>query len=146
MADTITTTPAAEFDIIIRKEADHGKPGAYRAAIVGHPDSFGVGTYPIEALRALNFRMWNHSAERKNRERVALRRIRDEVRRAAGLPRWTWGLPSWAAPNKARRNLVRNTMWDSIIAPYCEANPKATYEEVADHAIAQWRALYGGPR
>lgn len=142
MTDNHYSIPAAEFDIIIRREGEHGEKGAYRASVVGHADTFGVGAYPREAIQSLNIVLFNTDIEKRERKRVALRRIRDEVRRAAGLPRWTWGLPSWAVPKSAERTKLRDALWDGIIEPYCKVNPEATYEEVADHAVAAWRALH----
>ena len=111
------------------------------AYVVGHPDMRGEGESHTEALRSLNLALYKRFYERRRAREAAIRRVRHEVRRAAGLPRWTWDLPTWLAPSKALRDRLGDQM-RGIMDALADANPGLTYEAFVDLFEAHWRTLY----
>jgi hypothetical protein len=68
--------------------------------------------------------------------------LRDEVRRAAGIPEWALRFPRWLLWNKKERDSQYDRMAEIVRRISAAPNLQdATYEEVTKLSIAEFKGL-----
>jgi hypothetical protein len=114
----------------------------WTAVCPDYPENVTSGRTSVEALRQYNFMLWQKRYD--NRERMDKCRglLRDEVRRAAGIPEWALRFHRWLLWNKKERESQYDRMAEIVRRISAAPNLQdATYEEVTNLSIAEFKGL-----
>lgn len=111
----------------------------WSAVCPDYPEHVTTGYTSMDALRQYNYMLWRMSYEKQDRLDSCFRAMRKEIRKAAGIPTWALGLPSWLLWNKKERDEQYDRM-NEIVKRFL-TQPKfknAKYEELTQVAIQEF--------
>jgi hypothetical protein len=114
----------------------------WTAVCPDYPEHITTGHTAAEALRQYNMMLWRRYYDKERRLDKCHDQMRDEVRRAAGIPEWALRFHRWLLWNKKERNSQYDRMTE-IVKRICAAPNlrDATYEEVTKLSIVEFKGL-----
>jgi hypothetical protein len=114
----------------------------WTAVCPDYPENVTSGHTASQALQAYNIMLWKKHYDKRERMDKCRGLLRDEVRRAAGIPEWALRFHRWLLWNKKERDSQYDRMTE-IVKRICAAPnlQDATYEELTKLSIAEFKGL-----
>lgn len=113
--------------------------GSWTAVCQEYPEYSTHGRTSMEALQRYNALLWRKHHEKQATLDRNLDRLRDAVRREAGIPSWALGFPSWLLWKKQERQTIRERM-DVILADVCREREGQglSYDQLTDEILERF--------
>lgn len=114
----------------------------WTAVCPDYPEHNASGYSSAEALRQYNAMLWRKHWEKETKLDQCHRRMRDEIRRAAGIPEWAIKFPRFLLWRKKERDAEYSRM-SEIVARVCKEHEGQNpgYEVLTDQCIMEFKGI-----
>ena len=118
----------------------------WTAVCPDYPDDVATGRSSSLALQAYNSMLWQKHYDKRARLGRCHDRMRDEIRRAAGIPEWALRFPRWLLWNKKERDSQYDRMTEIVTRLSAAPSLKdVTYELMTGICINEFKGLVEYP-